>query len=186
MTQEKEPQPEYLEELPIGSKKLPPPAITDEATARVLAGLKNMKAPGRPLFLGIEEIRNRFGYHRPTSESQQIHTALRVLFRDFAMELDKLVPNGRAKSVAFTELENASMWSHKAVAQMAPVVEESAPTLPFAWGGYDPQMPIKPEELRRAPLLKIPPKEVEWDIDNNVPVVPIKPDPNLGQTIEQP
>ena len=39
-------------------------------------------------------------------------------------ELDRILVPGRAKSVAFTELENASMWSHKAIAENAPVVHE--------------------------------------------------------------
>ena len=78
--------------------------------------------------LGPEEIENRFGFHKATIEGQNatlpVHRDVRILFREFAEKLDELLVPGRAKSVAFTELENASMWSHKAIAENAPVVRE--------------------------------------------------------------
>ena len=52
------------------------------------------------------------------------HRDTRLKFRRFAEYLDEVLPEGRAKSVAFTELENASMWAHKAIAETAPVVRE--------------------------------------------------------------
>lgn len=78
--------------------------------------------------LGPEEIEHRFGFHKATIEGENAtlpkHRDLRLKFREFAEFLDEVLPGGRAKSVAFTELENASMWSHKAVAEHAPVVKE--------------------------------------------------------------
>lgn len=78
--------------------------------------------------LGKEEIEHRFGYHKATVEGENAtlprHRALRLKFREFGEFLDEVLPDGRAKSVAFTELENASMWAHKAVAEMAPAVRE--------------------------------------------------------------
>jgi len=78
--------------------------------------------------IGKDEIEHRFGYHKATIEGPEatlaVHRELRILFRDFAEQLDRLLVPGRAKSVAFTELENASMWSHKAIAEQAPVVHE--------------------------------------------------------------
>ncbi len=75
-----------------------------------------------------EEIEHRFGFHKATIEGDNAtlpkHRDARLLFREFAEKLDKLAPEGRAKSVMFTELENASMWFHKAVAETAPVVKE--------------------------------------------------------------
>lgn len=77
---------------------------------------------------GETEIEYRFGFHKGTIEGENAtlprHRALRVEFRNFAEFLDRILPEGRAKSVAFTELENASMWAHKAVAELAPVVPE--------------------------------------------------------------
>ena len=78
--------------------------------------------------LGSEEIEHRFGFHKATIEGENAtlpkHRLTRLRFRAFAEELDKILPDGRAKSVAFTELENASMWAHKAIAELAPAVSE--------------------------------------------------------------
>lgn len=78
--------------------------------------------------LGSEEIEHRFGFHKATIEGDNAtlpyHRGLRRAFRAFAEELDANLPDGRAKSVAFTELENASMWAHKAIAERAALVEE--------------------------------------------------------------
>ena len=76
-----------------------------------------------------EEIEHRFGFHKATIEGANAtlpkHRDLRILFREFAEAVDAILPDGRAKAVAFTELENASMWSHKAIAELAPTIEES-------------------------------------------------------------
>lgn len=74
--------------------------------------------------LGWEEIRNRFGYHKPTEENRHDHIALRRDYRSFAEMLDQVLPPGRAKACALTALEEASMWSHKAIAELAPVIDE--------------------------------------------------------------
>lgn len=78
--------------------------------------------------LGDDEIENRFGFHKGTIEGPNAtaprHADLRESFKSFATMLDDHVPDGRAKSVMFTELENASMWAHKAIAETAPVVKE--------------------------------------------------------------
>jgi len=77
---------------------------------------------------GSEEIEHRFGFHKATTEGENAtlpqHREVRLLFREFAERLDEILVPGRAKSVAFTELENASMWCHKAIAEQAPVVHE--------------------------------------------------------------
>lgn len=78
--------------------------------------------------VGREEIENRFGFHAATIEGENAtkpaHRDVRVLFREFAEHLDHLLPAGRAKSLAFTELESASMWTHKAIAEQAPLSSE--------------------------------------------------------------
>lgn len=78
--------------------------------------------------LGAEEIEHRFGFHKATIEGENatlpMHRDTRLAFREFAEFLDDVLPAGRAKSVAFTELENASMWAHKAIAETAPVIRE--------------------------------------------------------------
>lgn len=78
--------------------------------------------------LGEEEIEHRFGFHKATIEGENAtlpkHARVRLAFREFGEFLDKTLPEGRAKAVAFTELETASMWAHKAIAETAPVVRE--------------------------------------------------------------
>lgn len=78
--------------------------------------------------IGKDEIEHRFGFHKATVEGENAtlpkHRDTRLKFREFAAFLDEVLPEGRAKAVAFTELENASMWSHKAIAETAPVVSE--------------------------------------------------------------
>ena len=80
--------------------------------------------------LGPAEIEHRFGFHKATIEGDNAtlpkHRNTRLRFREFAEFLDGVLPDGRAKSVAFTELENASMWAHKAIAETAPLVTETA------------------------------------------------------------
>ena len=78
--------------------------------------------------LGHNEIEHRFGFHKATIEGDNAtlpkHRDTRLKFREFAEWLDETLPDGRAKSVAFTELENASMWAHKSIAETAPAVAE--------------------------------------------------------------
>ena len=78
--------------------------------------------------IGPHEIEHRFGFHKATIEGDNAtlpkHRDTRLLFREFAEKLDKILPGGRAKSVMFTELENASMWAHKSIAETAPVINE--------------------------------------------------------------
>lgn len=80
---------------------------------------------------GTDEIEHRFGFHKATIEGENAtlpqHIQLRINFRLFADVLDQMLPVGRAKSVAFTELENASMWAHKAVAEQSPLVMDEEP-----------------------------------------------------------
>ena len=78
--------------------------------------------------IGKDEIEHRFGFHKAAVEGENAtlpkHRDTRLRFREFAAFLDEVLPEGRAKAVAFTELENASMWAHKAIAETAPVVNE--------------------------------------------------------------
>lgn len=78
--------------------------------------------------LGDEEIESRFGFHKGTIEGPNAtaprHADLRRAFMGFATMLDDVLPESRAKYVAFTELEAASMWAHKAIAEQAPIVRE--------------------------------------------------------------
>lgn len=80
--------------------------------------------------LGQTEIEHRFGFHKATIEGENAtlpkHRDVRLLFRELGEELDRILPEGRAKSVMFTELETTSMWAHKAIVGLAPVISETA------------------------------------------------------------
>ncbi|AOZ64895.1 hypothetical protein SEA_MAYA_30 [Streptomyces phage Maya] len=78
--------------------------------------------------LGNEEIENRLGFHKATIEGDNAtlpkHAQVRKLFREFAGRLDEILEDGRAKDVFWERLEDASMWSHKAIAEKAPLISE--------------------------------------------------------------
>jgi len=67
------------------------------------------------------QLKDSFGFHPSDDTTRPLHEELRAMFLYVAMKLNRKLPDGRAKSVAITELENAAMWSHKAIAQMTPV-----------------------------------------------------------------
>ena len=79
--------------------------------------------------LGKTEIRNRWGFHPATPETAPQHEAVREAFVALAEFLDTLLPDGRAKSLVWTNLQNASMWANFCVAEQAPV-EMDLPTPP--------------------------------------------------------
>lgn len=80
--------------------------------------------------LSVEDIENRVGFHKATIEGANAtlpkHSQLRRLFKQVMTELNEILPDGRAKTVAMTQLEDCSMWSHKAVAELAPLVPEGS------------------------------------------------------------
>lgn len=78
--------------------------------------------------IGEQEIRSRFGFHNATIEGPNAtaprHAYLRNEFMAFADMLDRVLPPGRYKSLVITALEETSMWSHKSIAETAPIANE--------------------------------------------------------------
>lgn len=76
----------------------------------------------------FDEIEHRFGFHKGTIEGPGAtapkHASMRGFYKQFANMLQDQLPEGRAKALAMTALEEASMWSHKSIAETAPVVNE--------------------------------------------------------------
>ena len=72
--------------------------------------------------IGSEEIDNRFGLHPGGAKTIPMHNQCRREFIAMANFLDNLLPDGRSKALAFTALQEASMWSNFAIAETAPVV----------------------------------------------------------------
>lgn len=77
------------------------------------------------MMLTKHEIEHRFGNHKATIEGSNAtlpkHQELREIYKRIAAELDSCLPDCRNKSLALTALEEASMWSHKAIAGTAPL-----------------------------------------------------------------
>lgn len=75
--------------------------------------------------LDNEEIKSRFGSHKATLEGPAAtapkHVSLRLDFQGFVRILNEKLEDGREKDLAMTALEEASMWSHKAIAKTAPI-----------------------------------------------------------------
>ena len=63
------------------------------------------------------DIERRFTYHRPEGQKISDHDDVRARFKDWARELNRLLPAGREKSLAFTKLEEAANWAHAAIAR---------------------------------------------------------------------
>lgn len=79
-----------------------------------------------------EEIDNRFGYHPPRSQKRVgQHQVARNLFRNIAMSLVDLLPEGREKRTCITRLEEAMFWANAALAR-SPDPDEQLCTAPVA------------------------------------------------------
>ena len=79
--------------------------------------------------LSREEIEKRFGFHKATIEGPEAsdpkHSYLRRQFSMFAEMLSTVLESpSRESSLAFTKLEEASMYAHKAIAANDPLVDE--------------------------------------------------------------
>lgn len=72
--------------------------------------------------LSHQEVKNRFGRHEGTTEGPRDvapkHRELHERFIEFAQLLEDILPDGRAKSITFTELESASSWAHKSLIEL--------------------------------------------------------------------
>lgn len=76
-------------------------------------------------FTTDEDLENRFGFHKATEKTAPLHQEIRSIFLNMAIDLNNKLPEGREKSLAFTALQEASMWSNAAIAcNLAPLVKE--------------------------------------------------------------
>ena len=75
--------------------------------------------------LGPEEIRNRWDQHVVSETTKPQHDLIRDTFKFVAATIDDNVPEGRAKALALTNLQQASMWANFAIAEQTPLSEPS-------------------------------------------------------------
>lgn len=71
----------------------------------------------------LEDIDNRFQYHRPNEATARKHQDVRILCHDVAENLNALLPEGREKSLAITHLEEAMFWANASLARANPLVK---------------------------------------------------------------
>lgn len=86
----------------------------------IRASIFSAHGKGKHVALSKEEIEFRFGNHAAAIEGPtdpEKHQKLRDIWKEIAGFLNETLVDGRAKSVMFTELETAAMWSHKALAK---------------------------------------------------------------------
>lgn len=121
-------QPVVSEDGTIGAK----PAVRDEhgmiipdpSWVKFLKEMREGTAMAQQSNIPNAELAERFGYHKADATTGPLHAQLRAKFFDLAVEVNRLVPDGREKSLALTELQNSLMWANAAVAMTAPLVEE--------------------------------------------------------------
>jgi hypothetical protein len=71
-----------------------------------------------------KDIRHRFNYHPPSTEQRQSdHEDVRQSCEALAHELNTILPEGREKSLAITNLEQVMFWANAAIARHRPQPE---------------------------------------------------------------
>ncbi|MFC5184376.1 Acb2/Tad1 domain-containing protein [Actinomadura harenae] len=65
-----------------------------------------------------KELAHRFAYHPPTTPKKVgDHQGVRVACSELAARLDELLPDGREKALAMTQIEQAMFWANAAIAR---------------------------------------------------------------------
>ena len=65
----------------------------------------------------INDLNNRFEYHRPTTERADLHAEIRTEAWALAKYLVAVLPDCRETSLAITKVEEAMFWANAAVAR---------------------------------------------------------------------
>lgn len=64
-----------------------------------------------------EDLKNRFTYHPPQEGQPETYEAIRSRALQFARFIDRVVPDGREKSLAITQLEDTVFWANAGIAR---------------------------------------------------------------------
>ncbi len=63
------------------------------------------------------DLENRFIYHKPFGTQMERYETLRAKAKDLAIFINLMCPASREKSLAFTKLEEAVMWTNASIAR---------------------------------------------------------------------
>lgn len=64
-----------------------------------------------------QDLNNIYTYHPPKGDQPQRYTAIREKCRELAELVSELCPPSRERSLAFTKIEEASMWANASIAR---------------------------------------------------------------------
>lgn len=69
--------------------------------------------------MSIEDavIENNFSYHAPTDGQPEVYSEIREAAKAYAYTLVRLVPPGRERALAMTNLEQVVFWANAGVAR---------------------------------------------------------------------
>lgn len=68
--------------------------------------------------LGLQEIQSRFFYHPPSTDGvRRAHESVQNITGEVAELLDRILDDGREKSLAITKLEECRMWANASIAR---------------------------------------------------------------------
>jgi hypothetical protein len=65
----------------------------------------------------LQEIESRFTYHAPKGDQPARYVELRDKAKEFAILVNKLCPESREKSLAFTAIEESVFWANASIAR---------------------------------------------------------------------
>lgn len=67
------------------------------------------------------DLNHRFAFHPADVDARQIaHEDVRRHCRNLAIDLDRILPDGREKALAITNLEQVMFWANAAIARQEP------------------------------------------------------------------
>ncbi|ASA26382.1 hypothetical protein B9T62_18415 [Paenibacillus donghaensis] len=62
-------------------------------------------------------IENNFSYHSPKEGQPEKYQSIRDMAKELAYLIEEMVPNGREKSLAMTNLEQSVFWANAGISR---------------------------------------------------------------------